>query len=70
VKLGADLDLEKARLQFCEIGQRPPPKGVGEGMAGLTAREPEVAGLVSRRMSNKAIGKQLGMAPRTASTHL
>lgn len=70
VKLGADLELEKARMQFREIGQRPPPKGVGEGIAGLTARELEVARLVARRMSNKAIGKQLGMAPRTASTHL
>jgi DNA-binding CsgD family transcriptional regulator len=70
VKLGAELELEKARMQFREIGQRPPPKGVGEGMAGLTARELEVARMVARRMSNKAIGKQLGMAPRTASTHL
>ena len=26
--------------------------------------------MVARRMSNKAIGKELGMAPRTASTHL
>jgi len=25
---------------------------------------------VARRMSNKAIGKELGMATRTASTHL
>jgi DNA-binding CsgD family transcriptional regulator len=70
VKLGANLELEKARLQFREIGQRPPPKGVGEGMAGLTGRELEVARLVARRMSNKAIGKELGMATRTASTHL
>jgi ATP/maltotriose-dependent transcriptional regulator MalT len=69
-KLGAELELEKARMQFRQIGQRPPPKGVGEGMAGLTARELEVARLVARRMSNKAIGKELGMAPRTASTHL
>ena len=70
VKLGANLELEKARMQFREIGQRPPPKGVGEGLAGLTARELEVARLVARRMSNKAIGKELGMAARTASTHL
>ncbi|MDH3205729.1 MAG: AAA family ATPase [Gemmatimonadota bacterium] len=70
VTLGAELELEKARMQFREIGQRPPPKGSGEGVAGLTARELEVAHLVARRMSNKAIGKELGMAPRTASTHL
>jgi len=70
VKLGADLELEKARIQFREMGHRPPPKGVGEGMAGLTVRELEVARLVANRMSNKAIGKKLGMAARTASTHL
>lgn len=69
-KLGANLELEKARMQFREIGQRPPPKGVGEGIAGLTSRELEVARLVSQRKSNKAIGKELGMATRTASTHL
>jgi DNA-binding CsgD family transcriptional regulator len=39
-------------------------------MAGLTGRELEVARLVARRLSNKAIGKELGMAARTASTHL
>ena len=70
VKLGADLELEKARMQFREVGHRPPPKGVGEGVAGLTPRELEVARLVGQRMSNKAIGKELGMATRTASTHL
>jgi len=70
VKLGANGELEKARVQFRAIGQRPPPKGVGEGVAGLTGRELEVARLVAQRKSNKAIGKELGMATRTASTHL
>ncbi|NIR81011.1 MAG: hypothetical protein GWO00_22470, partial [Gemmatimonadetes bacterium] len=55
-KLGADLELEKARIQFREIGQRPPPKGMGEGVEGLTSRETEIALLVARRMSNKRIG--------------
>jgi DNA-binding CsgD family transcriptional regulator len=70
LKLGAELELEKTRMQFREIGQRPPPKGVGEGIAGLTQRELEVARLVAERKSNKAIGRELGMATRTASTHL
>ena len=69
-RLGAALELEKARMQFREIGQRPPPKAVGEGVAGLTGREIAVARLVAKRRSNKAIGKELDMAPRTASTHL
>jgi ATP/maltotriose-dependent transcriptional regulator MalT len=69
-RLGASLELEKTRIQFREAGQRPPPKSVGAGMAGLTVRELEVARLVAKRKSNKAIGKELDMAPRTASTHL
>jgi DNA-binding CsgD family transcriptional regulator len=70
VKLGAHLELEKTRMMFKEVGHRPPPKGVGEGMAGLTGRELEIARLVARRQSNKAIAKALGNAPRTVSTHL
>jgi len=70
VKLGAELELEKERLQFREIGQRPPPKSVSQGVQGLTGREVEVARLVARRMSNKAIAKPLGMATRSAWTHL
>ena len=70
VRIGAELELEKARMQFREVGHRPPPRGAGEGIAGLTARELEIALLVARRKSNKAIGKELGISPRTASTHL
>ena len=62
--------LEKARMQFREGGHRPPPKGVGEEVVGLTARELEVGRLLARRLSNKAIGRELGMATRAASTHL
>ncbi|HSG49617.1 MAG TPA: LuxR C-terminal-related transcriptional regulator, partial [Longimicrobiales bacterium] len=69
-QLGAEVELEKARVQFREVGHRPPPRGSGEGMAGLTARELEIARLVALRRSNKAIGKELGISPRTVSTHL
>lgn len=69
-KLGAELELEKARVQFREVGQRPPPRRSTEGVAGLTGREVEIARLVAQRKSNKAIGKELGISPRTASTHL
>jgi ATP/maltotriose-dependent transcriptional regulator MalT len=69
-RLGAALELEKTRMQFRQVGHRPPPKSVASGVAGLTARELEVARLVAQRKSNKAIGKELDMAPRTASTHL
>jgi DNA-binding CsgD family transcriptional regulator/tetratricopeptide (TPR) repeat protein len=69
-QIGAELELEKARIQFREVGHRPPPRGVGEGVAGLTAREVEIARRVARRRSNKAIAKELGISPRTVSTHL
>jgi tetratricopeptide (TPR) repeat protein len=69
-RLGAALELEKTRMQFRSIGHRPPPRSVGGGVAGLTARELEVARLVAKRRSNKAIGKELDMSARTASTHL
>ena len=69
-RLGAEQELEKARIQFRELGHRPPPRGAGEGVAGLTERELEIARLVARRKSNKAIGKDLGISSRTVSTHL
>jgi DNA-binding CsgD family transcriptional regulator/tetratricopeptide (TPR) repeat protein len=69
-RLGAEQELEKARIQFRELGHRPPPRGAGEGVAGLTGREMQIARLVARRKSNKAIGKDLGISPRTVSTHL
>lgn len=68
--LGAHLELEKARIQFREIGHRPPPRRSSEGLAGLTERELAVARFVAQRHSNKAIGKELGISPRTVSTHL
>lgn len=67
--LGAWRELEKARIQFRELGHRPPPRP-GTGVAGMTPREVEVARLVGRRQSNKAIGKELGISSRTVSTHL
>jgi DNA-binding NarL/FixJ family response regulator len=69
-RLGAALELEKTRMQFRRIGHRPPPLPAGPGVAGLTARELEVARLVAKRRSNKAIGKELDISARTASTHL
>ncbi len=69
-RLGAEVELEKTRIQIREIGYRPPPRGSGEGLPGLTEREMEVARRVAQRLSNKAIAKELGISPRTVSTHL
>lgn len=69
-RIGAERDLAKTRDQFRELGARPPARTVGEGAAGLTRRELEIARLVSARKSNKAIGRALGISARTVSTHL
>jgi DNA-binding CsgD family transcriptional regulator len=69
LKLGAEVALEKTRGMFRELDARPPRRAVsGEGV--LSARELEIAHLVEERRSNKAIAKELGISPRTVSTHL
>ncbi|MGD8322051.1 MAG: LuxR C-terminal-related transcriptional regulator, partial [Gemmatimonadota bacterium] len=70
LQLGAEQELKKTRIQFREVDHRPPPRPDPEGVAGLTSRELQIAQLVARRMSNKAVGKELGISDRTVSTHL
>ena len=69
-QLGATPELEKTREMFRELDSRPPARAAAEGTAELTGREVEIARLVARRASNKAIAKELGIAPRTVTTHL
>ena len=67
--LGAEPELEKTRGMFRELDARPPRRSsAGEG--GLSLRELEIARLVERRDSNKAIARKLSISPRTVSTHL
>lgn len=68
--LGARPELAKTRDQFRELDARPPVRIEGGGAGALTARELEIARLVAQRKSNKAIGKELDISPRTVSTHL
>ena len=70
VRLGAQRELEKTRIQFQELGARPPGKSAGQGAEALTERELEIVRLVAGGKSNKAIGKALDISPRTVSTHL
>jgi DNA-binding CsgD family transcriptional regulator len=68
-RLGATDELAKTREQLKELGSRPPIRGLA-GVDALTGRELEIIRLAAALKSNKAIGKALGISPRTVSTHL
>jgi len=70
--LSAESELDKTRAMFRECDVRPPARtpAAGSGAGALTSREAEIARMVAERKSNKAIGKALGISPRTVSTHL
>ena len=68
--LGALPELNRTREMFRELGSRPPSRGEAQGTTELTAREWDVAIRVADRLSNKAIAKELAIAPRTVTTHL
>lgn len=69
-RLGATAELDGTREEMRELGLRPPPKSVTEGVDGLTGRELEIARMVAARKSNKEIGGALQISARTVSTHL
>jgi DNA-binding CsgD family transcriptional regulator len=69
-RLGAAAELDATREQLRLLGFRPPPRTMGEGAAGLTAREMEIARMVAARKANKEIGAALKISARTVSTHL
>ena len=70
LKMKAEGELQKTRVMFRELDVRPPSMSAGEGAGGLTQRELEIARLVARGRSDKAVAKELDIARRTVSTHL
>jgi DNA-binding NarL/FixJ family response regulator len=49
---------------------RPAPAGVEAATLGLTPRQADVLRLLARGVSNKVIGRELGLAERTVKTHV
>ncbi len=70
VAMGARKELKKARAMFKEMDARAPVRASESRVGGLTGREAEIALLAAGGKSNKGIAKELGVSPRTVSTHL
>jgi DNA-binding CsgD family transcriptional regulator len=71
-KLGARIEMERAREMMRQMGLRLPTRGPEGGIrkAKLTGRESDIARLVAARKSNKEIATQLGISARTVTTHV
>lgn len=63
-------DQAAQRLRELEGAVPPAIAGTGDALAILSRREREVAELVARDHTNKAIGEQLGLSPSTINNHL
>ena len=61
------LDAAAVELVLGAVGHRPPRR---RGPAGLTAREVEVLVLIATGASAKQVAYVLGIAPKTAATHI
>jgi DNA-binding NarL/FixJ family response regulator len=59
-----------ARRMRTSRGRRDGDRDTEAALARLTARERDVLACVARGMSNRAIAEELGMAERTARTHV
>ncbi|MGH7678499.1 MAG: LuxR C-terminal-related transcriptional regulator, partial [Gemmatimonadaceae bacterium] len=71
-RMGARVEVERARVMMKELGLRLPAREAGSGkrVAKLTDRETDIARLVAERKSNKEIAGALGISARTVTTHV
>jgi DNA-binding NarL/FixJ family response regulator len=58
------------RRMRTNAGHADPEHGGEDGLAQLTGRERDVLACIARGLSNRAIATELGMAERTARTHV
>jgi DNA-binding CsgD family transcriptional regulator/tetratricopeptide (TPR) repeat protein len=71
-RMGARVEMERAREMMRQLGLRLPARegGGGKRVAKLTERETDIARLVAERKSNKEIAGALGISARTVTTHV
>jgi DNA-binding CsgD family transcriptional regulator len=70
---GASRYRDQAASELGRLGRavpRQPRMATGEGLAVLSERERQVAELVAEGRSNREIGEQLGLSPKTIANHL
>jgi ATP/maltotriose-dependent transcriptional regulator MalT len=71
---GAERDRQEARHQLRRLGARSEPRGPATGaeagVASLTRREQEIAGLVTARKTNREIAAELFLSEKTIESHL
>jgi DNA-binding CsgD family transcriptional regulator len=70
---GASRYRDQAAAELGRLGRavpRQPRAAAGEGLAELSERERQVAELVAEGRSNREIGEQLGLSPKTIANHL
>jgi DNA-binding NarL/FixJ family response regulator len=67
--MGLDAFVERARVELGATGEHARKREVGAPEA-LTARETQVAALVSRGEANREIAAQLFLSPSTVEYHL
>jgi DNA-binding NarL/FixJ family response regulator len=70
VYAGKELWLDRASLNALVNGARGNPENPESRIGALTAREREVAGLVSRGFTNKEVGERLFISETTVRHHL
>jgi ATP/maltotriose-dependent transcriptional regulator MalT len=73
-RFGSVRPRDEARRELRKLGARSEPRGpasVGDsGVAALTKRELEIAGLVTDRMTNREIAAALFLSDKTVESHL
>ncbi|HET6505363.1 MAG TPA: AAA family ATPase [Baekduia sp.] len=74
-EVGAERDRDAAERELRALGQRvrrrpPPAAAAADGVAGLTAREAEIARLIVDRRTNRQIAEELFLSPKTVETHI